>query len=79
VQACARRPEFSALNNHLASRRTLEVATGVVMRWDRVDKVAARCAIQRMAIHKHKTVEEVAAAIICFTARGRRATAVEGA
>ena len=49
------------------------------MRWDRVDKVAARCAIQRMAIHKHKTVEEVAAAIIFFTARGRRATAVEGA
>jgi hypothetical protein len=27
------------------------------MRSDRVDKDAARCAIQRMAIHKHKTVE----------------------
>jgi AmiR/NasT family two-component response regulator len=72
-------PEFSALNNHLASRRTLEVATGVVMHWDHVDTVDARCAIERMAIHKHKTVEEVASAIVCFAALGRRATAVEGA
>jgi hypothetical protein len=41
--------------------------------------VDARCAIERMAIHKHKTVEEVASAIVCFAALGRRATVVEGA
>ena len=72
-------PDVKDFHNRLAARRTLDVATGIVMRWDRVDKVAARCAIQRMAIHKHKTVEEVATSIICFAALGRRATAVEGA
>ena len=72
-------PEFNGLNNRLASRRSLEVATGIVMHWDRVDTVAARCAIQRMAIHKHKSVEEVAGAIIRFAALGRAATAVDGA
>ena len=71
--------ESKHLHNRLGARQTLEVATGIVMRWDRVDKVDARCSIQRMAIHKDKTIEEVATAIISFAALGRRATAVEGA
>jgi AmiR/NasT family two-component response regulator len=72
-------PEFKDLLHRLADRQSVEVATGIVMHWDRVDKVAAHCAIQRMAIHKHKSVEEVATAIIRFAALGRAATAVDGA
>jgi AmiR/NasT family two-component response regulator len=72
-------PEFKDLLHRLADRQSVEVATGIVMHWDRVDKVAAHCAIQRMAIHKHKSVEEVATAIIRFAALGRAATVVDGA
>ena len=72
-------PEFKDLLNRPADRQSVEVATGIVMHWDRVDRVGAHCAIQRMAIHKHKSVEEVATAIIRFAALGRAATAVDGA
>ena len=71
--------EISGFTNLRASQQTLQVATGIVMRWDRVDAVSARCAIQRMAIHKHKTLEEIATSIICFAALRRRASAAEGA
>ena len=71
-------PEVSDLQRRLAAQRTLEVATGIVMHWDRVDTVTARCAIERMAIHKGQTVEEVALAIISFAALGRRTYAMDG-
>ena len=71
-------PEVSDLQRLLAAQRTLEVATGIVMHWDRVDTVTSRCSIERMAIHKGQGVEEVSLAIISFAALGRRTSAMEG-
>ena len=72
-------PEFTDLNDHHAALRTVEVAAGILMYWDNVEAPAARIAIHRMAIRNQKTLEEVATAIICFAALGRRETATAGA
>lgn len=71
-------PEYREVQNRLAAQRTLEVATGIVMQWDRVDRATARCAIERMAIHKDQSVDEIAAAIISFAVLGRRTSAMDG-
>lgn len=67
------------MHERLATARTVMVATGIVMQWDRVDQTTARRAIVGMAIDNRKAIEEVATAIICFAALGRRSSAVEGA
>jgi AmiR/NasT family two-component response regulator len=72
-------PDFADLDFDVATQRTLEVATGIFMRWDGVDAPEARAAIRRIATCQYRSVDEVATTIICFAALGRRMTATEGA
>jgi AmiR/NasT family two-component response regulator len=72
-------PEFGDLSLDVATRHTLEVATGIVMHWDHVDAAEARAAIRRIAACQDRSVDDVATTIICFAALGRRMTATEGA
>jgi AmiR/NasT family two-component response regulator len=72
-------PDFGDLSLDLSTQHTLEVATGIVMHWDRVDAPEARAAIRRIAECQHRSVDYVATTIICFAALGRRMTATEGA